>query len=386
MAEETTKGAFTTVYESEDAGTMAFTRREEVAADVANYLEVVEQLKKDFAQEPAVVEGLREVQAKLGALRVATDPEEELRKKLQSLIEVPIGEDKTLRLDAFRKKAAETRLEDDEAYRARVARLVRNTEGNVAHLLLNWPEDNILQRFLKDIEELELKGDIRALKLRMEEFSKSPHLWHYNEKKKAFLVEWLKPYQEYFGKPIDELTEEELQASIQKVEELRDTKLEEMASLVLENDRAPFRVHNRTMHPIMNGKSTDFWGTSEVRDEFIKLLNKMITRFSLNLEDRFLLFTTSDGGFCYLVGFADEAFTDAVERKDGTLGIYPHLKVFLSDEKGHFREVAQEAYGRNSAAYYRALKTAVVPFLSSMGVMVEHVLSNDLRKAFDMWT
>ncbi len=386
MADETPKGSFTTVYEPDETGTMAFTRRQEVEAEVATYLEVVEQLKQDFAEEPQVVEGLNEIQIKLGALRVATEPEEELHKQLQALIEVPFGPGKSLRLDAFRKKAAEAKLEDDEAYRDRVGRLVRNTQGNVTHLLLNWPDDNILQRFLKELKELDLKGDVRAVKTKMDEIGKSPHLWHYNEKKKEFLLEWLRPFQQELGKPVEELSEEELQACIRKVEELRNTKLEQMARMVVETDRAPFRVHNREMHPIMNGKTIDFWGSSAVRSEFIALLNKLITRFTLNLEDRFLLFKTSDGGFCYLVGFADQAFSEAVERKDGSLGIFPHLKVFLKDAEGSYNEIREELYGQNSTGYYRALKTAVVPFLSSMAVMVEHELSEDLKKAFDMWT
>ncbi len=386
MAQETKKSGFTTVYESEDAGTMAFTRREEIEAEVTTYLEVLEDLKTEFKEQAEVVEGLREIQGKLAALRVATDSEEELKKKLHALIEVPIGSGKTMRLDAFRKQAAESKVLDDQAYRKRIKRLVRNTEGNVAHLLLNWPDDNILQRFLKDVREVETEGDMRDLKLRMEQFGKSPHLWHYNEKKKEFLVEWLRPYQEYFGKPIEELSEEEIQVSIQKVEGLRDQKLEEMAQLVVETERGPFLVHNRTMHPVMNGKSADFWGSTDVRDEFITLLNKMITRFTLSLEDRFLLFKTKDGGFCYLIGFADEAFTDAIERKDGSLGIYPHLKVFLQDQQGVYNEIRLEAYAGNNGAYFRALKTASVPFLSSMAVMVEHTLSNEIKQSFDMWT
>ena len=107
--------------------------------------------------------------------------------------------------------------------------------------------------------------------------------------------------------------------------------------------------------------------------------------FSLTLEDRFLLFKSKDGGFCYLVGLADDAFDEAAELKDGRLGIYPHLKVFLKMGDGHYAEIQKESYGKNSAAYFHALKTAVVPFLTSTAVMLEHTLSKELREAFDMW-
>jgi len=159
-----------------------------------------------------------------------------------------------------------------------------------------------------------------------------------------------------------------------------------MTHLMVDAERAPFRVHNRKMHPIMNGKNEEFWGSPEVRSEFIGLLNKLITRFSLNLDDRFLLFKTKDEGFAYLVGFADDAFSQAVEVKEGELGIYPHLKVFLKGRQDQYNEIQPEAYAGNKTAYYQALRTAVVPFLSSISVMLELVLSSQFKEAFDMWT
>ncbi|MCZ6556977.1 MAG: hypothetical protein O7A69_04260 [SAR324 cluster bacterium] len=391
MAEQNENRAFTTVYEDQDtpagiSGTLAFARRQEIDAEVVSYLEVVEQLKKDFEDDPQVVSGLNDLEGSLGALRVSGQSEQELQKKLHALIEVPIAEGKTLRLDAFRKSTTDSLLKDNEAYRARVRKLVCNTQGNLTHLLLTWPDDNILQLFLRELNELKFDGDFDALKQQMEGVGKSPHLWHYNDRKKEFLMEWLRPFQEHFGKPIEELKPEELQASIQKVESLRNTKLEEMTHLSVEADKAPFRPYNRKMHPIMNGNNLEFWGSEEVRDEFIALLNKLITRFSLNLEEHFLTFKTQDDGFAYLVGFADEAFAKAVEMKDGGLGIYPHLKVFLKGSDGKFAEIRQEAYSGNSSAYYQALRTATVPFLASMAVMLETVLSGSIKEAFDMWT
>ena len=114
-------------------------------------------------------------------------------------------------------------------------------------------------------------------------------------------------------------------------------------------------------------------------------MNKMISRFSLNLDDRFLLFKTRDEGFAYLIGFADEAFGQVVEIKEGQLGIYPHLKVFLKGGQGEYSEIQPEAYAGNNSAYYKALRTSVVPFLSSMAVMLELPLSSDIKEAFDMW-
>jgi len=380
------KPSITTVYDADDAGTLAFARREDFAEELAAYLEVVQQLKVDYKDDPRVLDGLHEVEVKLQALRVSADPEEEVRERIRALVEVPLGEGKTLRLDAFRHTAAQTKLESEGDYRERVKRLVRNTAGNLAHLLLTYPDDAVLQRFMQEIAELNLDGDYKALRHQMAALSKSPQLWRYNEKKKDFLKEWLLPFQAFLETPVEEMSPEEFQEALKKVEGLRDRKLEEMTNLERVEDHEPFRQFNRTMHAAMNGKNKEFWGGTAVRDEFIALMNKLITRFSFKLEDRFLVFRTKDGGFYYLVGFSDDAFAEAMELKGGQIGLYPHLKVFLKGgDKEAFSELSLEAFAGNGPAFYRSLKTAVVPFLVSISTMIEFDLSPEIREAFDMW-
>jgi hypothetical protein len=181
------------------------------------------------------------------------------------------------------------------------------------------------------------------------------------------------------------MSEEEFQAALKKVENLRNTKLEEMTHLMVDSDRAPFRVYNRALNPLINGKDETFWGGPEAREEFLLLLNRLITRFCFNLDDRYLVFRTKDGGFAYLVGFADEAFEQAVTTADGKLALYPHLKVFVKNNDDQYVELTMEFYNRNPKLYYHALKTSVVPFLRAAAIMVEAELSPTLKGAFDMW-
>lgn len=237
---------------------------------------------------------------------------------------------------------------------------------------------------MEALRGLDLK-DYCSLRYRMAEIGKSPQLWHYNDKKKAFLLEWLKPYLAQLDKPIEQMSEEEFQAALKKVERLRETRLEEMTHLMVDSDREPFRVYNHKMNPLINGRDETFWGGAEVRDEFIALMSKLISRFSFTLEDRYLIFRTKDGGFCYLIGFADEAFDLAITTKDGKLGLFPHLRVFVRNEADAYAEITMEFYNRNAKAYYSTLKTAVVPFLSASAVMVEEELSDTLKSAFHMW-
>jgi hypothetical protein len=380
------KSGFTTVYDKAGAGTVAFQDRAEFGPQIEGYLEILRELQREYQEEAQVAEGLREIELKLQALRMSGEPPDVLLQKLESLTHVPFGPDKSLNLAAFRKKALAGKFATEEEYLAHVKKLVRNTVGNLAQLLVSSPEDSILQRFLQDLQELDPNGDYRTLRGQMEKLGKSPQLWHYNEKKKDFLLEWLRPFQGDLGKPIEQMTDEELQAALRRVETLRETKLEEMTNLVQDKERGPYRPFNRQMHPVMNGKNKDFWGGAETRDEFIAMMTKIINRFSFSLEDRFLVFRTKDGGFSYLVGFADESFNEAVKLESGKLALYPHLRVFLHSGDKKWHEIDQKDYPGDSSAYFRALKTAVVPFLTSISVMVEFELSKALKESFDMWT
>lgn len=375
---------FTTHYSSADAGTLAFDRNEAVEGEILACLEIVRQIRADYKGNPQIESGLQGIESRLQNLRASKAPAEEVRKGLEELMQVPLGEDKSLRLEAFRKSAAKGAVASEEAYVTQVRKMVKNTLNNAALLMLNYPEDPVLTRFVEALRGLDLK-DYRSLRYRMAEIGKSPQLWHYNDKKKAFLMEWLKPYLAHLDKPIEQMSEEEFQAALKKVERLRETRLEEMTHMMVDSDREPFRVYNHKMNPLINGRDETFWGGAEVRDEFIALMSKLISRFSFTLEDRYLIFRTKDGGFCYLIGFADEAFDLAITTKDGKLGLFPHLKVFVRNEAGAYAEITMEFYNRNAKAYYSTLKTAVVPFLRASAIMVEEELSDTLKSAFDMW-
>jgi len=381
------KSGIRTVYGSSTAGTLAFERNLELDGEIVACLDIVRQIRKDYKRDQQIQEGLESLEAQIQDLRASQDSEEEVRKKLDELMRVPLSEDKTLHLQAFRRKGAKAQVGSEEEYQERVEKMVRNTSNNTALLLLRNPGDSVLSRLLEDLRNIPL-DDYKTLRRQMTELSQGHKLKHYNEKKKIFLTEWLLPFQQELGKPVEQMSEEEFQAALKQVEGLRNQKLEEMthlSHLMLDADRETFRIYNRTMNPIVNGKDESFWGTTEVRDEFVELVSKLITRFSFSLEDRFLIFRTKNGGFCYLVGFSDDAFDMAHTTQEGKLALYPHLKVFINVGEEEYHELSMEFYNRNAKSYYSSLKTALVPLLNAAAVMVETELSEDLKGAFDMW-
>jgi hypothetical protein len=377
------KGTVQTEYDAQDAGVLSFDITSELTSEITGCLDLVKQLQADFQADAAIVSGLREIELKLQALRFSKEPPEALRTKLDALMVVPIAGEKTIRLDAFRKKAAKA-VDSTEAYGDRVKRLVRNTRANILLLLASKPGDDQLTQLLNELINFNFEGGHADLKARMDTLAKNPTLAHYNTRKRAFLVEWLKPFQARLGEAIETMSEERLMEAARQVESIRSMDLKEMAKVSLDNNRDPFRAYNREIHPIMNGRSADFWGSPEVRDEFIAIMNRLITRFSFNFDDRFLLFRTEDEGFIYLVGFADEALEHPIALKDGKYGLTPHLKVFLN-RGGTYQEIVAGNYKVNRAAYYRALKTAVVPFFVAIAPLLDLELSEALKSAFDMW-
>ncbi len=379
------KGGFQTVYEAQDAGMLAFDASAELADEISACLQLVKQLQHDFRDDEGIVSGLKQLETQLHTLRFSKEPAEAVKQKLEALMQVQVAGQKTIRLDAFRKKASKP-VESAQDYAERIKRLIKNTRANILLLLAASGSDDNLTQLLNDLIGFKVEVSHAELKARMESLAKDPRLGHYNKKKRAFLVEWLKPFKAKLGNvDIESMSEERLMEAARQVESIRSVELKAMAKVTLDNNREPFRAYNRTIHPVMNGRSADFWGSQEVRDEFIAMMNKLITRFSFNLEDRFLLFRTEDDGFAYLVGFADEALEHAVELKDGKYGLTPHLKVFLN-RGGEFQEIVAGNYKVNRAAYYRALKTAVVPFFVAMAPLLDITLSDALKSAFDMWT
>lgn len=380
---EEKKSGFQTVYESQDAGMLAFDTVADLATEIDACLQLVKQLQTDFKDDAGIVNGLKQLETQLQTLRFSKEPTEAVKAKLESLMQVPVAGQKTIRLDAFRKKASKP-VDSTQEYEERVKRLVKNTRANILLLLAAAPGDDKLTELMNELINFKVEGSHAELKAKMEVLAKNPILVHYNTKKRAFLVEWLKPFQAKLGEPIEGMSEERLMEAARQVETIRAVELKAIAKVTLDNNRDPYRAHNRVIHPVMNGKSADFWGTQEVRDEFIAIMNRLITRFSFNLEDRFLIFRTEDNGFVYLVGFADEAIEHAVALKDGKYGLTPHLKVFLN-RGGEFQEIVAGNYKVNKQAYYRALKTAVVPFFVAIAPLLDMQLSDALKSAFDMW-
>ncbi|MBF0288514.1 MAG: hypothetical protein HQM14_11915 [SAR324 cluster bacterium] len=378
-------GRFETYYAKEDSGKVTFEERKDCLEDIQKYIDLIDNIKKsdDIGKTAGVA--LEEVRYQIESLKYTDIPAEEVKKKLNKYSRVPLGDGKFMHLSSFLASTGEQRVvKTEEEYIQQVKKMLDNTKSNLTNLLIFKEEDEHLKGFFEELQVIEKSTDYTDVKKRMDHLTMSGIIKHYNETKLDFLKKWLAPFEEKLGKPISEMSSKEMQEALGQVEGLKKKELEQVGIRINSETADHFRAYNKVGHELMNGDSTDFWGFPEQRDEFVELVKKIINRFSFKLENHYLVFESSDKKMAYLVGFSDDLFGKKKELSDNKVGLTPHLKVLIANKSGEFQELRKEDMEKPTE-YYRVLKTAVVPFLASLSMMVDTPLSKEFKDAFDMW-
>ncbi|MBF0350379.1 MAG: hypothetical protein HQM11_05075 [SAR324 cluster bacterium] len=379
------KSAIETHYEKEDSGKVVFEERKDALAEISKYLELLVELKKSKDLDKALIPALDEIHFKLESLKFTDIPEKELHAKIKKYTRVPLGEGKFMHLSAFLSGTGEAKVvKSQQEYLDQVQKMIKNTMGNLTNLLIFKKEDEHLQAFFDDLQSMNNNTNYEDVKTRMDHLTMSGIIKHYNQIKLDFLKNWLAPFQAQLNKPIEQMTAEDMQGALHKVDGLKKKELEELGVRVTNEAYKEFRPYNRVMHELMNGKSADFWGSIECRDEFVDLMQKIINRFSFKLENHFLVFEMADKSIAYMIGFPDDAFKTAKKLKDGRTGMTPHMKVFFQTPDKKYKEMCKEN-AENTTQFYKTLRTAVVPFLSSMAMILGVELSQELKDVFEIW-
>lgn len=375
-----------TYYEKEDTGQIVFKERQDFIKEITNNLELVENVSKNPDLPQIVKERMAEIKLNLESLKYSELPPAELQKKIKTYTQIPVAKGKWMHLSAFLTSTGNTKVvSSEQQYIQQVQKMIKNTMANLTNLLINHSEDEHLSAFFDELKSLKPETDYQTVKTKMDHLTMSGIIKHYNIIKLNFLQDWLKPYEEYLGKSIQEMSENEVQQALTQVEGLKKKQLEKIGLHITTEKLNQFYPFNKKMHELMNGKSTHFWGYPAIRDEFITLIQQAINRFSFKMENQFLIFETADKSMVYLLGFPEESFEKSKKMKsDQTkVGLIPHLKVLFKVEDG-YKELERE-HVSSLTEYYRMLKTAVVPFLGTLSATLEIPLSDQLKDAFDMW-
>ncbi len=371
--------------DQEDSGKVVFETRKDCLEEIDKYLDLIENIKKSKGFAKKLIPALEEIQYQIESLKYSERSLAEVKKTINQYSRVPLGDGKFLHLSSFLGNTGEQKIvENSEEYLAQVQKMIQNTKANLTNLFIFREDDEDLRGFAEELYLIEGNQDYESIKTHMEHLTTSGIIRHYYQVKLEFLKNWLAPYEEQLGKPVAEMTPDEVQQALAKVEDLKKQELEDIGMRLNPELSDDFRPYNREMHVWMNGENTDFWGFPEQRDEFVELIKKIINRFSFKLENHYLIFQSVDKKMAYLVGFPDPAYKRKKQLKGGKIGLIPHLKVFFVGKDGAFKELTKD-HMETASEYYRFLKTAVVPFLASLSMIVETPLSQDFKDAFDMW-
>ncbi len=379
------KSRFETYYAKEDSGRVVYEERKNGLEEIQQLLELIDEVKKAPDVSEAIIPALEELNYKIEALRYSDISLPELKQKLKGYSRVPLGDGKFLHLSSFLTSKGEQKVvKSEDEYLSQVKKMRVNTMANLTNLLLFKEEDEHLRAFFDELKEMESNSSYQDIKTRMDHLTMSGIIKHYNQVKFEFLQNWLKPFEEQLGKAVQSMSPKEVQTALGKVENLKKKELEQVGMRLNAEIADQFRPYNREMHELMNGTSSDFWGFPEYRDEFVNLVKKIINRFTFKLENHYLVFQSADQTLAYLVGFPDDTFGSKKKIKGGKVGLVPHLKIFFNSGDGSFKELRKEDMEKPTE-YYRTLKTAVVPFLGSLSMIVNAELSQGFKDSFDMW-
>ena len=378
-------GQIKTYFQKEDSGKIVFEERQDCLEEIDKYLTMIENLVKAEDIDEALIPSLQEIHYQIQSLKYSNIPLAEVKKKIATYSRVPLGDDKFMHLSSFLSSTGEQKIvKTEEAYLAQVQKMVENTKANLTNLLIFKEEDEHLKGFADELEVIDGSRNYQSVKTRMEHLTMSGIIKHYNKVKLEFLRNWLAPFEEQLGQSIATMSANEIQSALTQVEGLKKQELDDIGMRLNPELFDDFRPYNRTMHELMNGENADFWGFPDQRDEFVELIKKIINRFSFKLENHYLIFQSADKQFAYLVGFPDTVYDGKKQMKGGKVGLIPHLKVFFASDDGSFKELDKGGFEKSSE-YYRILKTAVVPFLASLSMIVDAPLSQGFKDSFDMW-
>lgn len=377
------KAKIETYYSKEDAGKVVYEERTDLQESIERYLDLIDDLKKSEDMKESVIPALEEVQYQIESLRYSDSPIEVIKKKLIQYSKVHLGEGKFMHLSAFLTSTGEHKVITEQEYLEQVGIMVQNTKFNLTNLLIFKEDDESLVEFADELPLVEGNHNYEEVRLRMESLTMRGIIKHYNKVKLEFLQSWLAPFEAQLAKPIADMTPQEMQEALSKVEHLKKQELTEIGMSLKPELAEKFRPYNKTMHPLMNGERLDFWGFPEYRDEFLGLIKQIINRFSFKLENHYLIFQSTDKQWAYLLGFPDTVYEGKRKMRDGKVGFVPHLKVFTCNQEGDYQELIQGDLKQSE--YFRTLQTAVVPFLVSVSEIVETPLSKGFQESFEMW-
>ncbi|MGK5091513.1 hypothetical protein WDW89_05780 [Deltaproteobacteria bacterium TL4] len=373
-------GPMKTLYESREKKGIKIDFNPEVASEIENYLGGMEVMLETYQENEEIVRGLKELKAKASSLLISHSSEEEIIKGIRQLTSIKGPDGKQMNISSFGRKSATTK--DADKFKERTVKLLKQTNQNTI-ALMQWDSKNKeLAKFLGVIKEIDLNIPPIELDKKVKELLKSDGFRAYQAVKESYIKEWLKPFQEELGKPIEALSQEELQEAMKRMKIVMKQRMTE-GNLIVTPDSEKFKDFNVHDHDLVNGNEKKFWLNEILIDEFIAFTQAVLTRFTFLLDKQFLVFQFRNEPYLYLIGFSHDAFINAEQGADGTMIISPHVKPIIPGKDKTYRELSQTTFP-SVGLYTEMCRETLKPFFMSLGEKIGFVFSKEFKQHFRM--
>lgn len=373
-------GVIQTLYDSREKKGIKVKFNPQIAAEIETYLTGLEGLIETYKDKPEIVQGLSEVKVKANALLISNTPEDEIIGKIRKMTTVKGPDGRKMNITAFG-KGKSLQVNDESVFKERTLKRLNQTIQNTM-ALMQWDSENKdLGGFLADLRNIDQNLSGRELDKLVKSIVNSEYFSAYQKSKEAYLREWLKPFQDELGKPVESLTQEELQEAMKRMKIVMKQRLNE-GNLVIHPNSDDFKDFNAHDHDMVNGNEKSFWLNDLLIDEFINFTQAVLSRFTFLLDKKFLVFQFKNEPYLYLIGFSHDAFLNAEQSDDGSLLITPHAKPIMQRDKT-YREVNKSGFP-SVGLYTDVLKDTLKPFLIALAEKIGFEFSKEFKMHFRM--
>ncbi len=374
-------GIIQTLYESREKKGINVQFNPDAAAEIETYMTGLEEMLQTYKDNEEIVRGLNEVKAKANSFLISHMPEEEIIAEIRKITTITGPGGKKMNISNFSKAKSE-QIKDVNAFKQRTLRRLNQTIQN-STALLQWKQDTKLAEFVTELKALDQNQTGHQLDRAVREIVKAGGFSVYQKIKDEYLREWLKPFQEELGKPIESLTPEEMQEAMKRMKIVMKQRLNE-GNLVVYPEADSLKDFNLKDHDMVTGHCKDFWLNDPLMDEFVNFTQAVLNRFTFMLDKQFLVFQFRNEPYLYLIGFSHESFLNAEQSEDGSLLISPHVKPIVQGKDGTYRVLSKSNFP-SVGMYIDVVKDTLKPFFVALAEKVGFELSKEFKQHFKIF-
>lgn len=374
------RGVIQTLYEDREKKGISVKFNPEAASEIESYMGGLDEMMEAYKDNDEIITGLNEVKVKANTLLISHTPEEEIIQGIRKMTTISGPDGKKINISGFGKVKAE-QLQDADVFKARTLKRLNQTIKNTISLL-QWKENEGLSQFVNQLKTLDQSVSGEELDKAVREVLQTGGFNLYQEAKDGYIKEWLRPFQELLGKPIESLTQEDMQDAMKHMKIVMKQRLNE-GNLVVHPDPDKLKEFNMNDHDMVHGNSQVFWVSNPLMDEFVNFTQSVLARFTFMLDKQFLVFRFKNEPYLYLLGFSHEAFLRAEKGEDSSLVIIPHAKAIIQGKDKAYRELNQTNFP-SVGMYIDVLKDTLKPFFEGLAEKIEFEFSSEFKKHFKM--